>query len=102
MGNGRFFQLLHVVLWIHVIDAICIFNFSVILDAGDGCNTVNFLIGGDTTTTRQWDIKVTQYACGQYDEAGPPGCLQYFTSTQNTIQKYKPSRKKRILSIWWH
>ena len=55
---------------------------------GQSCQVANFLIGDSTTTTRSWNIRVTQYTCGQEDEAGPPGCLQYLTETQNYIQKY--------------
>ena len=61
---------------------------SVVLDASESCQMVNFNIGGSTSTTRKWDIKVTQYACGDYDISGWPGCLQYYTGTANTIQKY--------------
>ena len=43
---------------------------SVILDADNECHKVNFNIGGSTTTSRKWDIRVTQYACGQEDVAG--------------------------------
>ena len=60
---------------------------SVIVDASDTCHVANFNIGALTTTTRKWDIKVTQYNCGDYDKSGWPGCLQYYTSTANTIQK---------------
>ena len=61
----------------------------VIMDSdGMNCQNANFLIGTDTTVTRAWTIKVTQYTCGQQDEAGPPGCLQYYTQTSNYIQKY--------------
>ena len=42
-----------------------------VLDATDGeCQEANFQIAPSTTTTRQWDIKVTQYACGEEDKAG--------------------------------
>ena len=59
-----------------------------IVDASDQCHRVNFDIGGSTTTTRSWDIKVTQYACGDYDnDGGWPGCLQYYTATAGNIQK---------------
>ena len=58
-----------------------------IIDASDACHTLNFNIGGVTTTTRKWDIKVTQYACGDYDISGWPGCLQYYTATSSKIQK---------------
>ena len=50
---------------------------------GLDCQRVNFNIGASTTTSRSWDIYVTQYTCGQEDEAGPPGCLQYFTGTRD-------------------
>jgi len=55
---------------------------------GSNCQTVNFHIGAATTTTRSWDIYVTQYTCGQEDEAGPPGCLQYYTGTSGTIKNF--------------
>ena len=45
----------------------------VIVDAdpsGNTCHKANFAIGGGTTTSRQWDIKITQYACGDYDSSG--------------------------------
>ena len=59
-----------------------------ILDSdGLNCQDANFLIGTTTTTTRAWTIRVTQYGCDQQDEAGPPGCLQYYTSSSNYIQK---------------
>ena len=61
---------------------------TVILDTdGTQCQKANFLIGSSTTTTRSWDIYVTQYTCGQEDEAGPPGCLQYFTGSGTHIVK---------------
>ena len=60
-----------------------------ILDSdGIECHIANFNIATATTSTRSWNILVTQYDCGQEDSAGPPGCLQYYTQTQNTIQKY--------------
>ena len=56
---------------------------------GVQCQTVNIDIGASTATTRSWDIYVTQYTCGQADEAGPPGCLQYFTGPgTHVIKKY--------------
>ena len=63
--------------------------FPVILDSdGLSCQMANFQIGTVTTSTRAWNIRVTQYDCTQQDEAGPPGCLQYYTETANYIQKY--------------
>merc|ERR1712179_548891 len=63
-------------------------GYHMIIDASDACHTLNFNIGGVTTTTRKWDIKVTQYACGDYDSSGWPGCLQYYTATAAKIQNF--------------
>jgi hypothetical protein len=43
---------------------------AVILDANEECHEANFLIGAATTTTRVWDIKVTQYSCGEETLSG--------------------------------
>ena len=46
--------------------------FSVIVDAdptGNSCHDALFNIGGGTTS-RSWNILVTQYACGDYDNSG--------------------------------
>jgi len=60
-----------------------------ILDvAGNDCQTVNFHIGSETTTTRSWDIYVTQYSCGQEELAGAPGCLQFHTGTTGLIKSF--------------
>ena len=60
-----------------------------ILDASaDDCQTANFNIGPQTASARQWDIRVTQYTCGQEDVAGPDGCLQYYTGSSGTIQNF--------------
>ena len=59
-----------------------------ILDSdGSQCQLVNFNIATATTSTRAWTILATQYTCAQMDEAGPPGCLQYYTQTSNTVEK---------------
>ena len=68
-----------------------VLTFSVIVDAdpdGSGCHKATFSLGGGTTS-RQWNLHVRQYACGDYDSGlgGPPGCLQYYTQTANKIQK---------------
>ena len=34
------------------------------------CEVATFQIGPATSTTRSWDIKVTQYSCGDEDNAG--------------------------------
>jgi len=70
---------------------ICGYNTGqhMILDsAGTECQTINAFIGDTTTTTRQWDIYVTQYTCGQEDTAGPPGCLQYLTATTGLMKNF--------------
>merc|ERR1719330_30487 len=66
-------------------------GYHMIVDAdpsGNTCHKANFAIGGGTTTSRQWDIKVTQYECGDYDSSGWPGCLQYYTATASNIQNF--------------
>ena len=72
------------------------------------CQVATFSIGPATTTTRSWDIKITQYARGDDDKGGkcylfgiclefdtvytytlgPPGCLQYFTGTEGVVASY--------------
>lgn len=65
-------------------------NQHMIIDVGcgQGCVTVNLGIGLTSTTTRSLDIKVIQYACGDLDNGGPPGCLQYLTATTGKIKTY--------------
>jgi hypothetical protein len=49
----------------------------VILDAPDTCQQAMFTIDAGTTTSRSWDIKVTQYACGDEDLGGKkPGPIK--------------------------
>ena len=43
---------------------------TVILDTHEQCHKVNFNIGGSTSTTRVWEIRITQYSCGSEDLAG--------------------------------
>ncbi|XP_059078349.1 uncharacterized protein LOC131876855 [Tigriopus californicus] len=67
---------------------ICGFNSGqhMIVDAcPEKCNEVNFGLTG--SGTRNWDIKVTQYACGD-ELGGPDGCLQYFTGTTGTVASF--------------
>ena len=59
-----------------------------IIDAGEGCQTASFKIGRSSGTTREWNIKVLQYECGNDDVSGPPGCLQYYTEDTGTIQSF--------------
>lgn len=57
----------------------------VFLDSnGNDCVSVNFAIGS-TASTVSWDIKVTQYLCGN-EMGGPQGCLQYFNSISGSGQ----------------
>ena len=37
---------------------------------GNTCHTALFNIGGTTSTSRSWNILVTQYACGDTDSSG--------------------------------
>ena len=46
------------------------FYLLVIVEAADACHQANFNIGSLTTTTRKWNIRVTQYACGDFDSSG--------------------------------
>jgi len=62
-------------------------NQHMIVDTdGSTCAKVNFGIGG-TTTTRQWDIMVTQYRCGE-EAGGPPGCLQWHMARMGKIRSF--------------
>merc|ERR1711971_1366301 len=66
-------------------------GYHMIVDAdpsGNNCHRALFAIGGSTSTSRSWDIRVTQYACGDYDSSGWPGCLQYYTATASNIQNF--------------
>merc|ERR1712241_1639167 len=66
-------------------------GYHMIVDAdptGATCHKAIFNVGGTTTTSRSWNIRVTQYACGDYDSSGWPGCLQYYTATANTVQNF--------------
>merc|ERR1712156_350734 len=66
-------------------------GYHMIVDAdpsGNSCHYPNFLVGGTTATSRTWEVKVTQYACGDYDSSGWPGCLQYFTATAGNVASF--------------
>ena len=60
--------------------------FPVYVDASNNCHTVAFDISSGSSTTRNWDIKVTQYECGHHN-GGSDGCLQYHTGTTGTIAR---------------
>lgn len=55
--------------------------------SSSGCITASFDISSSKSVTRSWDIKVTQYDCGNI-KGGPPGCLQYFEGTINTVASF--------------
>jgi len=66
-------------------------GYHMIMDSGPGettCQEAKFDIGGTTTTSRSWTIRVTQYACGDHDNSGWPGCLQYYSGTAGTLQSF--------------
>jgi len=69
---------------------ICGYNTGqhMFVPASDACNTINIDIDtGTTTTTRKWQIKVTQYECGN-QMAPELDCLQYFTAQTGTIATF--------------
>ena len=69
-----------------------------ILDSdGQSCQMAAFGIGADLGTTRTWDIKVTQYKCGDFDISGQPGCLQYYTGLTNASVTKAIFCVKRVL-----
>ena len=59
------------------------------VDASDQCNTLSFHIGETSgSATREWAIKITQFAC-DYHNLAPDGCLQYFYgSTTGHVQSF--------------
>ncbi|XP_059099771.1 uncharacterized protein LOC131893679 isoform X2 [Tigriopus californicus] len=76
---------------------ICGFNTGqhMIVDAcAESCNEAIFDLAG--SGTRQWNIKVTQYACGD-ENGGPDGCLQYFTGTTGTVSSYNFPTQAAVL-----
>ena len=58
------------------------------MDASSSCNTVTSTISStDTTTSREWNIKVTQIECSN-KLLPPSGCLQYFTGTTGYLYNF--------------
>merc|ERR1711936_264962 len=56
--------------------------------ASDSCNQINIDIDpGSTSTTRKWQIKVTQYECGNL-MMPEQDCLQYHTASEGTIASF--------------
>merc|ERR1719443_1431846 len=69
---------------------ICGYNTGqhMFVPASDGCNQINIDIDtGSTSTTRKWQIKVTQYECGNM-KAPEQDCLQYHTAATGTIASF--------------
>ena len=66
------------------------------IDIGSGCQSATFTLNDDSTISRAWDIKISQFACGDIDSGGPPGCLQYYKETYGIIQRFV-----RILSHYF-
>merc|ERR1719288_227261 len=69
---------------------ICGYNTGqhMFVPASDSCNQINIDIDtGSTSTTRKWQIKVTQYECGNM-MAPEQDCLQYLTASSGTIASY--------------
>ena len=58
-----------------------------IVDASNDCHQVTFHLGADQSVARQWNIKVTQFECGN-EMGGPCGCLQYFTGQSGSIASF--------------
>jgi len=56
--------------------------------ASDLCNTINIDIDtGTTSTTRKWQLKITQYECGSL-RAPEQDCLQYLTAQMGTVATF--------------
>jgi hypothetical protein len=69
---------------------ICGYNTGqhLFVQASAACNTINIDVDtGTTTTTRKWQIKVTQFECGN-QMAPELDCLQYFTAQTGTIATF--------------
>lgn len=82
---------------------ICGFNTGqhMILDASEGCHKAAFDFGG-SGTARQFDIKVTQYTCGD-ENGGPDGCFQYFTGNTGTFASFNfPTSSSVVTSTVTH
>ncbi len=64
--------------------------------ASDSCNQIHIDIDtGSTTTTRKWQIKVTQYECGNM-MMPEQDCLQYHTASEG-----KHHLEKKIVYIYY-
>merc|ERR1712050_363095 len=64
-------------------------GYHMIIDSdGTNCQEVNANIGANTGTARQYTVRITQYACGDYDNSGWPGCLQYYSESTGSVQNF--------------
>ncbi|XP_059088976.1 uncharacterized protein LOC131885067 isoform X2 [Tigriopus californicus] len=82
---------------------ICGFNTGqhMIVDASDQCHKASFDFSG-TATTRQFEIKVTQYQCGD-ELGGPDGCLQFFTGNTGQFASFNfPTTSSTVTSTVTH
>ena len=67
------------------------------IDASDACSMLNFNIAaGETTITRQWDIKITQYECGS-EIAGGSTILIYIHRSWKNINYRTPGLSPVLL-----
>jgi len=58
------------------------------LDASSSCHQMDTVISStDTSTNRQWNIKVSQIECSS-QMLPPGGCLQYFTGTSGYLYNF--------------
>ena len=68
------------------------------IDASDSCNSLTFQIG-EQTFTRQWNVKVTQYAM-DFPNKAPKGCLQYhFAGDGNDDGDLDPTVIRRFVDF---
>jgi len=51
------------------------------------CVDVHYGVGAGSSDTRELDIRVSQFTCGD-EMGGPPGCLQYYTSTAGKVRSF--------------
>ena len=67
-----------------------LYFFLVIVDAdrtGNTCHTALFNIGGTTSTSRSWNVLVTQYSCGDTDSSGYVSFYQILSTYRNCLLK---------------
>ena len=72
--------------------------------SGNTCHKALFNIGGTTTTSRSWDIKITQYSCGDYDSSGYEFSTLFFTLLRISSKKFIDQKASGVnpqkLRIW--